>query len=148
MNFIKLAGMKANELRVGNLVYVGYSGTKEPILGIIEESARLMFEGNHYFGLLFNYADPIGNRIIELGSCEPIPLTEEWLINFRLKRKDEEFFYLKEDDHQILIDVNTFDVVLDFREEGYYVTVKHDLKYVHKLQNFYFELNDTELELQ
>jgi len=140
--------MKANELRVGNLVYVGYSGTNEPILGIIEESARLMFESNHYFGLLFNYADPIGNRIIELRYCEPIPLTEEWLINFRLKRKDEEFFYLKEDDHQILIDVNTFDVVFDFREEGYYVTVKHDLKYVHKLQNFYFELNDTELELQ
>jgi len=129
--------MKATELRLGNYIQ-----------GSIIVSNGEVIENNHILVDLNVLKMSIDEQQSAISRINPIPLTEDWILKFGLKRKDEEYFYLKEYDHQILIDINTFDVVLDFREEGYYVTIKHDLKYVHKLQNFYFELNDRELELR
>jgi len=132
--------MKASEFRIWNIVKCpAHNSDYSEITELTQDSFSCRS---------FRNGDVLTEGSYDLSLIEQIPLTEEWLINFRLKRKDEDHFYLKEDDHQILVDINTFDVVLDFREEGYYVTVKHDLKYVHKLQNFYFELNETELELR
>lgn len=77
-----------------------------------------------------------------------IALTEQWLIKLGLKRKDQGLYYIREEYYSILIVVDTFDVVVDWREEGFYVPLRHNVKYVHQLQNIYFDLMDETLVIR
>lgn len=116
--------MKATDLRIGNYVNLNDGEGFHPVIVDLKILERLL-SGDWEF--------------------EPITITEEWLIKFGLKRKEDELFYLKEEYHPVLIESDTTHVVLDFREENNYVYIKHDLQYVHLLQNLYFVLNDKEL---
>lgn len=147
--------MKASELRIGNLVYVGYSGTIECILGVIDENAKLTFLGSTYHGLLFKYPEPVGNKVIELNSCEPIPLTEDWLVKFWFEKKVnnghryDPFYWSNAqiDLHQTL----EGDLFIGCSENEYYDCVPyndHQIKYVHQLQNLYFALTGQELTIK
>lgn len=136
--------MKANELRIGNLVKSGK--------GIYLVSTISEFE----IMVLKSVKD---GEYIECSNViyQPIPLTEEWLIKFGFERQvgtkgcnewilkewsiedrsEESDSFLK--DNPDIIDcfgVWRWDVYL------------HDIKHVHQLQNLYFALTGEELTIK
>lgn len=128
--------MKANELRIGNYVYL-VNDTPDPItehLIQIETRHLMELEENPY---LF----------------DPIPLDEEWLERLGFKqggvygRNDAykspcefyfmEKYWIKDYDDYSLKHYNT----------GQFIN-NSEIKYVHALQNLYFALTGEELTLQ
>ena len=116
--------MKANELRIGNLLQ-GYSGQ---LFEITIDDLMIIENGD--------------------SKAKPIPLTEEWLLKFGFEfgiklqdfaRGKYQFVQLK---NKILYG--------EFSEEGiFYYNTKTKIKYVHQLQNLYFALTGgKELELK
>lgn len=112
------------ELRLGNLVK--YFDTKECIC-IYEIQCR--YEDTYSINDINN------NKLIE-----PIELTEEWLLKFGFE---------KENDYMYSINKGTVDYFpLWIFSDGIYfcrLSKPIKLKYVHKLQNLYFELREKEL---
>lgn len=107
--------LKANELRIGNLV--NYNDEYFTVLSISEDWLQL---DNEY----------LNSHIADL---QPIPLTEEWLFRFGYTEKD-------------FSNGNIIKVI----NGGYIITTlsNKEIKYVHKLQNLYYELKDNELKLK
>ena len=119
--------MKANELRIGNLVKDSF--------GVIEISIT----GESYFEkTIYDFGK------IEFASIyEPIPLTEEWLLKFGFEKKKGYYdrYYYSIDGMDIRIDADMFETEVG---ECLYKTIK----YVHQLQNLYFAINDEELTMK
>lgn len=130
--------MKANELRIGNLVYFDFNG-KSDLHIIIPRDIHVM-------------------NLCEIGKEEsecykPIPLTKEWLLKFRfelqygfggIKRyyKDR---YLIENGISMFFDNGfSFRITTDAQNS----THASSVKYVHQLQNLYFALTSKELEIK
>lgn len=132
--------MKANELRIGNIVHFDMNDPREdnePEQGYI----------NHVIS-----ANDLNNESIT--RLTPIPLTEEWLLKFGFKYSKEEIacfikHYYTLNDVQIKIEQWKKDMSFDesyslYMDYGYINSVK----YVHQLQNIYFALTGEELELK
>ena len=111
--------MNAQELRIGNYVCNSISGYEFAIN--VDQIRRLY----------------LNNRFSDI---EPIPLTEEWLLKFgaEINPHNKSFF-----------DIGPF--TLTKLESGEFI-IWHEghalgkrLKYVHKLQNIFYELYDKEL---
>jgi len=119
--------MEANELRIGNWVDTGkfhlprYRGNYQ------------MREG------WFGYANKFS----------PIPLTEEWLLKFGLKKSESDYFELRQN-------MYTFGIkeAVDISGNVYFHPEKYSwsmfgfacrVYYVHQLQNLYFSLTNTDL---
>lgn len=83
----------------------------------------------------FKYQDGLAN----IENYNPIPLTEEWLLRF-------EWNYLKRGVYQYL----NSDFQIDESGHLYYGSsyCGINIQYVHQLQNLYFALTGTELELK
>lgn len=118
--------MKANELRIGNLV-------RNNMNGEILKPCDVLCDGintDNYEGL--NY-----------GFIEPIPLTEEWLLKFGFEKQhnEEDFDYWFKNDF-----LN--DIIWE-HSEGFCHNLNYggDIKHVHQLQNLYFALTNEELIL-
>lgn len=125
--------MKANELRIGNLIYDCTNAT-----GSCNEVA-----------VTWKYL-----RAIEEGwyNCKPIPLTEEWLLkvgfeysalyeNYRIAYHSEFTYY-----HSVRIRYGKFFYSNDYSDADCYVI--RDIEYVHQLQNLHFALTGEELEIK
>lgn len=124
------------ELRIGNLLM--YSDNS----GIWEVS------GIHEFGVdCFDY---IEETYMEYENFEPIPLTEEWLINLGFE------YYKVLSHYRIVLEDVWYQVKIN--EEGKFLfsftNLNYDeanhmppkfIKYVHQLQNLYFALAGNEL---
>ena len=114
--------MKANELRVGNLV-----------------ECDVIRYGHLKKGDLFQIS------LDELQDAEyfkPIPLTEDWLIKFRFDMSNEYDDKFKGDYGYCLKDKS---LGLQYsHDEG---TLRIDCEYVHTLQNLYFALTGEELTI-
>jgi hypothetical protein len=130
--------MKAGDLRIGNYV------TR---LGWDEDS------GGNIFG------DPEGDEIVivdvdilkaiienrSLEKYEPIPLTEQWLIDVK---DNFDFFEIREKSYRgKYIFINIQDIILYFFTDTNTIDRPDGIeyKYVHSLQNLYFALTDKEL---
>jgi hypothetical protein len=116
--------MKAQEFRIGNLVY----GKKiETVRGIIDGYVWFNDEANLH---------------IEL--CQPIPLTKEWLLKFGFEKQIDDYYYF-------YCYYASFDADLPmwFGQEGccQKETIKENIKYVHQLQNLWFGLTGEELTI-
>jgi len=133
--------MEANELRYGNLLHTNRMELNEVIcintLSRHPETNEILLATNYFPHLL-------------LSQCEPIPLTEEWLLKFGFSKKDvagcdpyyfynNEFFEIgwRVDEH---LDVS-------FSGNNYSNEFPH-IKYVHQLQNLFFALTGEELTTQ
>ena len=131
--------MKANELRIGNLVDLG-----NRIAKIIEISN---------LSCVVVDLEETQDTIEDYERTKPIPLTEEWLYKFGFKdidKGDHDYntytdpnhnYYLqidvrKKDGKYSILD-NSFDDLRDFSMV--------DISYVHQLQNLYFALTGEEL---
>jgi hypothetical protein len=116
--------MKANELRIGNLVLS--KGVPVQIEEIMWETVR------HCFGEF------------PIDYVEPIPLTEEWLLKFGFEIKLDNFNW------NAGIGINEIgDFKLALRHTDnfgwFYKSRCTPIKYVHQLQNLYFALTGEEL---
>lgn len=113
--------MKANELRIGNLVI-------SPIQGESEINAR---------GIQW--------QTVKKGYYKPIPLTEEWLIKFGFEYRRLTGYYVKNDFYCFFGDTDeTRGKIIfasNFRKRIF-------IQYVHQLQNIYFALTNEELKEQ
>lgn len=116
--------MKANELRIGN--YIQYPNLKKPIRVSIIDTTQTDKDTK----------------------AKPIPLTEEWLLNFGLEYFegwDDMIFYRennweqKNDWFELHKTLQGF-IFEDFRSQN--------IKYVHSLQNLFFALTGEELTLK
>lgn len=109
--------MKANELRIGNL---------------IQSRGNCVFEVT---------AEDL--QFIEAGSlCKPIPLTEEWILKLGFDQTIHENgdFFTNGDLFLKNLDINYTAV---FGKQALYYEIKH----VHELQNLYFALTCHELTI-
>jgi hypothetical protein len=138
--------MKANELRIGNLVGVDIQ-TME-VTSILTECCILKTRA----GMPYT---------IDYGDIYPIPLTEEWLLKFGFVKKvdfeQQEYEYgkLSESNKRRGVGLYNFtgEKLLDywcvtFREDvGCGWSDLNEIEYVHELQNLYFALTNEELIL-
>ena len=121
--------MKANELRVDNLIKFG----------------ELQHECKPC-DILNLYQSEIAGR--EIGEYKPIPLTEEWLLKFGFYYLDDDNEYLA---HPVLIEA----LKLNSDSSDFFKTctlrihknLTIGVQYVHQLQNLYFALTGEELTL-
>jgi len=133
--------MKATELRIGNLVFIDLSGKPYAVDAIIRDGTpsdthcgfELYVEGIDYDYAIY---------------AEPIPLAEEWLARFRIRKERKDVYPIKDTGLQILIESNgvftlcTRSVLSDYEE------VVSSISYVHQLQNLYYALTGEELTVQ
>lgn len=140
-------GISANELRIGNLVCVGENalhadgGGKNQIYEISELKTDVvqfrMFHAGEYYKDL-----------------KPIPLTEEWLLNFLFTKLDNlDTFELKDGNYRsIQIDLNSNGIEIYLCGTDSVMSSQcfpvDNVKYVHQLQNLFFALTGEELTLE
>jgi hypothetical protein len=125
--------MKANELRIGSLVYITDTST----LLFYKQVTQINIHNLMY--LCGETKDPFEFEI------EPIPLTEEWLLKFGAKKESYTYFIrmpYELDEHGI-----KFQITLRKGIFIYYGSIGQFIKiqYVHQLQNLYFALTNEEL---
>lgn len=125
--------MEAKNFRIGNLIQDFYK--QEPYV-IDADGIKLCFliekEGRY-----------------QTTMHSGIPLTEEWLLKFGFERNrnfKREFDYLSNEDYKKIKMVNHY-------ENGWLIKwhwweYGKMINYVHELQNLFFAINDTELELK
>ena len=122
--------MKANELRIGNIVQLdGEIGYVKSIY-------------SKYFQVDDARCCSMGYSVKE--KFEPVPLTEEWLIKFgfeKSKQPNGTIFYGNLSFGMRVTGHPYDDGFLLFGHES-----NVDIKYVHQLQNLYFALRGKELE--
>jgi hypothetical protein len=138
--------MKANELRIGNLLKHKDSDSIFTVTGLSE------------FGI--DCQDNIEVTWMEYDHFEPILLTEEWFLKFRFNIKDHKSFHKTPIYFRSDMDSDYCFTYADFREDyGFYIEytdsidsdidklypISFGIKYVHQLQNIYFVLIGVEL---
>ena len=124
--------MKANELRIGNLVNSTLLNECRKIdawaLSVIEQG---------------NYQNSHNTTITVF---EPIPLTEEWLLKFGFSKSpfDKTSLQYKKDIYSLIgNEENWFCLSV-----GNFVHTKVRIQYLHQLQNLYFALTGEELTIK
>jgi len=133
--------MKANELRVGNLVFIDLSGKPYVVDAIIRDGTpsdthcgfELYVEGIDYDYAIY---------------AEPIPLTEEWLDTFHIRKERRDVYPIKDTGLQIVKASNGAfslcmrSVLCDEQE------IVSNIVSVHQFQNLFFALTGEELTIQ
>jgi len=127
--------IKANELRIGNLVYFN---------DIIVEIATISNTGEE---LNIAYYDSVGMYdYIDIRLLKPIPLTRERLIRFGF----ETFQYGGQGNITNTGTLKDIEVCLidNTIYRGGSRAINYKLEYVHQLQNFYFATENEELKIK
>lgn len=124
--------MKAQELRIGNLVWDDYSG-EMIVFGVITGGVNPRVE------LRKSEKLPAGSYDVD--KIQGIPLTEDWLKRFGwAENKKFEFF----GEFGLVPQGQLYCMA---RSDAYSVTLFIAIEYVHQLQNLYFALTGEELTL-
>ena len=136
--------MEAIELRIGNLI--DYEGQYLPVLAIDNEREFFHTERNELIkcSITLGQYDDDGFMWTTNGRwlkrLKPIPLTEEWLIDFGFVSNSYQDRF---ENKAIHIECN--------KTRGYvelWVERMPHIKYVHQLQNLYYALTCEELQLK
>ena len=132
--------MRAEELRIGNLVY--YNGNKNEI-GVVTGMQSTATKQ------CYIYLNNRVNNTLDLDLIKKIPLTEEWLLKFG-------FEYNNYPD-SLTLNVLSFgslnaysiskDLTIGLSTQSRYMFGTTKIKHVHELQNLYFALTNNELTL-
>ena len=115
--------IKANELRIGNLVYCN---------DIIVDIATVSNTGEE---LNIAYYDSVGlYDYTDIRLLKPIPITEEWLIKFDYVLLTDVGYY-----HRVK-GTNKMDSSIYINDGKFYSDslYEKEIKYVHTLQNYYY----------
>ena len=132
--------IQKNDLRIGNKV--NYKGNVVEIENFNEKEFNIYFSDGSYGG---GYCDVPPHQYSdgELKDCEPIPLTEKWLLDLGFGIKE---IYPKNEIHPkgwIIYEKDEFTITDDFRLQIFGKSVK--IEYVHNLQNVYYAIERKEL---
>ena len=142
--------MKANELRIGNLVLINNDllvETKDEIYKVSGFNAKidLLFPDScGTISLDHTKSLRTYNQFDEF--IEPIPLTEEWLIKFGFELNYKSNFSIKYGH----IENNMFSYKFNIPEDKSWLEYHGgaiECKHVHQLQNLYFYLTGEELKI-
>ena len=134
--------MKANELRIGNLLRDKVSKTELKVTGLNESDILTYVIDRSKFPLKDGWA------------IEPIPLTEEQLLKFGFEKLNTMMsgcFVFQKGLWRVAIKDNiekTYDWVLWHERISPPTWCLSRFKYVHQIQNIYFSLTDEELEVK
>jgi hypothetical protein len=127
--------MKANSLRIGNLVsqngFYGYVYSIESA----EPRNDIRFSDKDIITLFDN-----GMTYVPIDEIEPIPLTEEWLIKFGFNKVCSMYIRISD-----INEMEFFDNIITFKD--WFCKLEKKIQYVHQLQNLYFALTGEELKL-
>lgn len=157
--------MKANELRIGNYVNCPKDGQNPFRIDLLD----FVSCGIGKFGMIYDKS--VHPLTWYLQDLQPIPLTEEWLLKFGFKYQDRdvshgnghiERFYIspyfgEHREYWLELQLNnnvlkTYFAWLMWDIGGgrsfIHLPYGHKLGFVHKLQNVYFELSESELNLK
>jgi hypothetical protein len=115
--------MTPRELRIGNDVYYNDKVISISVIGL---------EEYEYLG------DTHSKSTLDRRDYQPIPITEQWLLDFGFERIGNKYRLIR-GFHWLT--VNCYSIYI-FDEQ---ITL---IDYVHQLQNLYFALTGTELELK
>lgn len=128
--------MKAEELRVGN--YVNTSERSGWSYQICRQGIIRTINNGSCNITPFKCIGPIVT--VKYDNIEPIPITEEWLLNLELKKwnsKNNELTY------------SNNKLIIHKRKDGYVVSRKWiTIRFVHQLQNLYFAITGEELTIK
>lgn len=133
--------MEANELRLGVYVNSLEHGDFKVVSMTVYEKAAIVFKSLK--------GDPIGCKIEDLN---PIPLTEEWLLEFGLKERyvkgEWSWFDCKREGFWSS-DTEIKNTKNSGATKGYIYNRDYpEILYVHQLQNLYFALTGQELTVK
>ena len=124
--------MKANELRIGNLVNYKYYNPNPNNTEWLFTAVEIV--GINQSTFIFKHLN--SKTKYKIGELHPIPLTEEWLLRFGFKKGGV---------NAIFWTLNNVDVwELD---EGFANDLDLPILYVHQLMNLYHSLTNQELEI-
>lgn len=133
--------IKANELRVGNLLeyHVNEEGmTWEPTAIDHQDIAWCTTDEDNF------------NKV-----HRPIPLTEDWLLKLGFEVREsstckEWYIGMNEITHDWLFSITWLDrpELINAPNAPFYRNGRHALRFVHQLQNLYFALTGKELEIK
>ena len=117
-----------NQIRTGNSFqyFIGEYGCKWDITKLDWQDIKWCADENENF-----------NKV-----HKPIPLTDDWLLKFGFKKEDK----TPSKEHGQYFSI----WILDYKYSFAYAPFREDcgIKYVHQLENLYFALTGTELELE
>jgi hypothetical protein len=117
--------MKANELRIGNWIQ----------------------DGNEFEQITIDHLNCLNS-----GRCEydPIPLTEEWLLNFGFEKTHlfDTVLYISNTNFHISFNNSIYQLNYKENPKSQWFPVCKDLRYIHQLQNIYFALTGEELTIK
>lgn len=136
--------MKANELRIGNLIYGCYYDeniSDDELLSLCEVLA-IDLTGNSEHEI---YVDSKEN-IEHFNNFKPIPITEEWLLKFGFEKRDLFTFYKDKLCIRIKNPLDKFDPNGRVYWNSWTILEKQP-EYVHQLQNLYFAITGEELTI-
>ena len=121
--------MKANDLRIGNLV-LALTGETEYTEVVVK--TIFGYGINSYYGDAEYVYDEI----------KPIPLTEEWLLKFGFILNSNRYYL-----GDIVYEFINYTISLTADDPYCSHEVKNKIKYVHQLQNLYYALTNQELTI-
>jgi hypothetical protein len=142
--------MKANELRIGNLL------NKGDLIESFEDGTSVLIKKGSVIKVNSISGKGINNYIDDYGHCpvsewydlkgySPIPLTEGWLLKLGFTKERDTVF------EKIIINNRLFTII----QHGFTKTYTYpsqnsvtSIQHVHQLQNLYFALTGKELEIK
>lgn len=127
--------MKANELRIGNIIQCG--GIEIEIGKINENFISFNVSKNNELKIWNPYIPMNDERL------KSIPITEEWLLKFGFVNSGYGFFIHLKSLFEIEFNRNEDTFTLDFITRN---LIKYE--YVHQLQNLFFALTGEELKIK
>lgn len=141
--------LKPQELRIGNLI-MDEDGKICPIVSV--DSEREFYQQSvdkKFIGTVsLYYGDWKGSSGRWIEKCKPIPITEEYLIRLGFQRKSRGKDFVWIHDYYMFNNVKSgwyfvfkFDGLISFCFGKLFVK---EFRFVHQLQNFYFEITGDE----
>lgn len=126
--------MKANELRIQNLLSVGNYDVK-----VVEI---------HHLGVqVWDLEETQDTWELFSDRIKPIPLTEEWLLKFGFEKGSDN--WMVKNDMAIFLDKRfKTNLILRDSQENDWFSFNIKVLYIHQLQNLYFALMGEELTLK
>tara|TARA_R100001244_G_scaffold132297_3_gene107953 strand:- start:3013 stop:3456 length:444 start_codon:yes stop_codon:yes gene_type:complete len=145
--------IKANELRIGNLVMADAWRSEKKHLTKIETISKgwATVNGVDEYALCINYGfvetGCSFGACIENGEVQPIPLTEEWLLKFGFDEVKRDSYYTGKN-APFSVFFKTDILYNSIQRRWYFFTTPlNEIKHVHQLQNLYFALTNEELTI-
>lgn len=151
--------METKNYRIGNKVQVSLFENEKDFKENVEDTyiknewfigeieSIEPFNPDYTYSIDLDTNEKHANNIDEWQRVDPIPLTEEWIKKAGFKQNTNKLFDLKIFRKGIyFISISEKGNMFGFKQSAdeQYTPIK-ELKYVHKLQNIYFELEDSEL---